>query len=90
MIFLAIGTYQKIFFVPLRASWQQITDKKDTYMDKNTLLHYLRSPYNISVDDMRDARYYAADELERLYTIEEHVKELADKLEKQDELAVQN
>jgi len=51
-------------------------------MDKKTLLHYLRSPYNINVDDMREARFQAADELERLYALEECVKELIAKMEK--------
>jgi len=54
-------------------------------MDKNTLLHYLRSPYNINVDAMREARLFAADELERFYVMEERVKELIIKMEKQEE-----
>jgi len=59
-------------------------------MDRKKLLHYLRSPYNINVDDMRAARLQAADELERLYALEECVKELADKIEKNEKLPVQN
>jgi len=50
-------------------------------MDKKTLLHYLRSSYNINVNDMRKARLQATDELERLYALEERVKKLADKIE---------
>lgn len=59
-------------------------------MDKKTLLHYLRSPYNINVDDMRKARLFAADELERLYTIEDRVKEFVVKMEKHETSFVQN
>jgi len=59
-------------------------------MDKNTLLHYLRSPYNINVDTMREARLFAADELERLYALEEQIIKLADKIEKQVKLSVHN
>jgi hypothetical protein len=53
-------------------------------MNKKTLLHYLRLPYNVNVDEMRKARYQAADELERLYELEERVEKLIIKLEKHD------
>ena len=59
-------------------------------MDKKTMLHFLRSPYNINVNDMREARLQAVDELERLYALEERVKDLIAKMEKLEELSVQN
>ncbi len=55
---------------------------KETFMDKKTLLHYLRLPYNVNVDEMRKARDQAADELERLYELEECVNQLIIKIEK--------
>jgi hypothetical protein len=58
------------------------TDQFEPFMNKETLLHYLRLPYNVNVDEMRKARDQAADELERLYELEERVKQLIIKLEK--------
>jgi len=58
------------------------TDQFETFMNKETLLHYLRLPYNVNVDEMCKARYQAADELERLYELEKSVKKLIIKLEK--------
>jgi len=55
------------------------TDQFETFMDKETLLHYLRLPYNVNVDEMRKARDQAVDELERLYDIEESVKKFLKK-----------
>jgi hypothetical protein len=60
------------------------TDQFETFMDKKTLLHYLRLPYNVNVAEMCIARDQAADELERLYELENRVKQLTDKLEKHD------
>jgi len=51
-------------------------------MNQETLLHYLRLPYNVNVDEMCKARYQAADELERLYELEAHINQLINKLEK--------
>jgi hypothetical protein len=43
-------------------------------MNKKTLLHHLRNPYGIDEVEMRKARLQAADELERLYNIEQQFK----------------
>jgi hypothetical protein len=59
---------------------EKFTSKE--FMNKETLLHYLRLPYNVNVDEMCKARYQAADELERLYKLEKSVKKLILKLEK--------
>jgi len=58
------------------------TDQLKAFMNKETLLHYLRLPYNVNVDEMRKARDQAADELERLYELEKSVNQLIIKLEK--------
>lgn len=55
--------------------------------EKDQLIFYLRLPVNINVAKMRQSRYKAADELERLYLIEknfllikEELKDLKEKL----------
>ncbi len=50
-------------------------------MDKKTLLHYLRNPYGFDEPTMRKARLQAADELERLYLIEDGLKIAVDVME---------
>ena len=44
------------------------------------MLHYLRNPYGIDEPKMREARLQAADELERLYIIEERINNYYDEL----------
>jgi len=58
-------------------------------MDKNVMLHHLRNPYDVSENAVREARLQAADELERLYAMEERVKKLIDKIEKHETSSVQ-
>ncbi len=42
-------------------------------MDKNIMLHHLRNPYSVDELEMRKVRLQAADELERLYDMEEKI-----------------
>jgi hypothetical protein len=50
-------------------------------MNKNLMIAYLRNPYGIDELELRKARLQAADELERLYKIEERIQDLVHKIE---------
>ena len=50
-------------------------------MDKKIMLHHLRNPYGVEDLEMREARLQAANELERLYGIEERTKSLLKSLQ---------
>ena len=50
-------------------------------INKINILHHLRNPYRIDDTDLRKVRLYAADELERLYLIEEKIKTYIDTME---------
>jgi len=51
-------------------------------MDKNIVLSFLRNPYGADEFEFRKARLQAANELERLYKLEEGVQDLISKIEK--------
>ena len=48
--------------------------------DRRTVLHLLRNPWGWSDDVVREARYKAADELERLWRLEANTTEIAKEL----------
>ena len=49
-------------------------------MERKQMLHHLRNPYGIDEVEMRKARLQAADELERLYKIEEMFYNMEDRI----------
>ena len=78
VVLLLVVAYQKVIFVLSRAAQQQQNagKKQRTYMDKETMLHYLRNPYGLDATERRKARLQAADELERLYILEKKLKNI--------------
>lgn len=50
-------------------------------MEKHLMLHYLRNPYGADELELRKVHLKAADELERLYRMEEKTKVLINKIE---------
>jgi len=57
-------------------------NKKEKSIDKNIMIHYLRNPYSIDELEFCKIRLHAADELEKLYKLEEGVQALLVKIEK--------
>lgn len=50
-------------------------------MDRAIVLHHLRNPYNLTDNELRGVRLFAANELERLYAVETKTKDLLTSLQ---------